>query len=456
MSFIEAYIKTRKNSLILQLTAGLLLLLLLGIVFIISKIASLSIEEKINCIAQVITAIAAILGLLIISINAYYTSILAQFIQQSRSNINENFSSAKQLLLEKLLENQDIEIEVSYGEPGRDNLPPERLYQAIEQLGSIQVETRLGAIYTLEQIAKDCPNDHWAIMELFAAFIRENAPIIVDEDNLQAELIPLPTDIQAALTALARRDIKNEQKNQKLDLRYIDIRGADLSNANLHGADFTGSDLRHVTFYMANLENADFSGVNLQEAVFYEANLQCCLFYEADLQATILRKANLSSAVFYLANLQAAILYDANLSEVIFYQANLATANLCDANLEFANLEACNLSSANLIGSNLQGANLIGANLQNASLSTANLQEAILYEAILVKTNLCDTNMTKANLVGANLTGTILQDANLNGADLSRVENLEQNQLELALGDRATILPGSIKFPNHWMQEVTE
>ena len=190
MSFIEAYIKTRKNSFTLQLTAGSLILLLVGIVFIISQVPSLSIDEKIDCITQVITATAAILGLLIISINAYYTSMLAQLIQQSRSNITENFSSAKQLLLEKLLENQDIEIEVSYGEPESENLTPGRLYQAIEQLGSIQVETRLGAIYTLEQIAKDCPNDHWAIMELFAAFIRENAPKIAEKDNLQGEFAP--------------------------------------------------------------------------------------------------------------------------------------------------------------------------------------------------------------------------------------------------------------------------
>ncbi len=453
MSFIEAYIKTRKDSFTLQTAVGLLILLLLGIIFIFSENANLSIEEKIDYITQVITATAAILGLLIISINAYYISVLAQGIQQGGFNVNENFSSAKQLLLEKLIENQDIEIEVSYGEPGRENLTSERLYQAIEQLGSLQIETRLGAIYTLEQIARDCPNDHWAIVELFAAFIRENAPIIIDDENLQAELSPLPTDIQAALTAIARRDISKEEENQNLDLRYIDIRGADLSSANFCGADFTGSDLRYCTFFAANLETADFSGVNLQEAVFYEANLHSCLFYEANLQAAVLRKANLSRAVFYQANLQAAILYDANLTEVIFYQANLEAANLCDVNLKFANLEACNLKSANLIGSNLQGANLIGANLQNASLSTANLQEAILYEAILLKTNLCDTNLTKANLVGANLSGVILQDANLSSADLSRVENLEQNQIELALGDRATILPQSLKSPNHWMEE---
>lgn len=388
MSFIEAYIKTRKDSFTLQTAVGLLILLLLGIIFIFSENANLSIEEKIDCITQVITATAAILGLLIISINAYYISVLAQGIQQGGFNVSENFSLAKQLLLEKLIKNQDIEIEVSYGEPGRENSTSERLYQAIGQLGSLQIETRLGAIYTLEQIARDCPNDHWAIIELFAAFIRENAPIIIDDDINRQDQLPLPTDIQAALTAIARRDISKEPENQNLDLRYIDIRGADLSSANLRGADFTGSDLRYCTFFAANLETADFSGVNLQEAVFYEANLQSCLFYEANLQATVLRKANLSRAVFYQANLQAAILYDANLSEVIFYQANLEAANLCDVNLKFANLEACNLKSANLIGSDLQGANLIGANLQNASLSTANLQEAILYEASLLKANL--------------------------------------------------------------------
>ncbi|PAX45859.1 pentapeptide repeat-containing protein, partial [Brunnivagina elsteri] len=382
------------------------------------------------------------------------TKILVREIRQKLTGGSSNCSTDKQLRLEKLIENQDIQIEVSYGDVTEDKPNTDGFHQAIEQLGSNKAETRLGAIYTLEQIAKDVPAKQWTIVEILAAFIRENAPVFSsdrDEDEEVEERISLlPTDIQAALTAIARRDISKEPENQKLDLRYINISNADLTEGNLQDADFTGSDLRGVIFYGANLKAADFSGVNLQEAVMYEADLHEALFYEANLQMAILRKANLKNAIFYGADLQSATLYDANLSEAIFYQAKLQATNFCDANLARANLEACNLTNGNLIGANLQGANLIGANLQNATFSTANLQEAILLEAVLSKTNFSDANLSKANLVGANLAGTIFQDANLNGADLSRVENLEAQQIETALGDSTTILPDGLAIPSHW------
>ena len=97
----------------------------------------------------------------------------------------------------------------------------ERFTRAVEQLGSERLEIRLGGIYALERLAKDSPQDHWTIMEVLTAFIRENAPW-----PLQAEGPPPPspegqeaaaaaakpttkskprTDIQAALTIIGRR-----------------------------------------------------------------------------------------------------------------------------------------------------------------------------------------------------------------------------------------------------------
>lgn len=453
MSFVNGIIETTKARVGLQVLAGLFISVLSLIVFLILHNQGLTLEQKSEYLTEIITISSAILGLLVISFNTYYIRMLAKEIQEKYNNPGNGFSSAKLQLLEKLIENQDIQIEVSYGDTLEEKSTPQGFYQAIEQLGSEKTETRLGAIYNLEQIAKDSPDKHWTIIEILAAYVRENAPAIVSDEESDAdlELSVLPTDIQAALTAIARRDVSKEPKNQKLDLRFIDIRGADLSGANLQGADFTGADLREVILYGANLEAADFSGVNLQEVVMYEANLQEALFYEANLQGAVLRKANLSKAVFYEANLHAAILYDAQLPEAVFYQAILQSANLCDANLKDASLEGCHLIGANLIGANLQGANLIGANLQNVSFSTANLQEAILYEAILSKANLCDANLSKANLVGANLIGAILQETNLCGVDLSRAENLQQQQIELAVGDSATILPEHLKAPSHWV-----
>jgi uncharacterized protein YjbI with pentapeptide repeats len=445
-----------KVKLFWQLITGLFILILSLIVLLILDEQSLIFEQKIEYITHLVTGTATIVGLGIIAYNVHYTRMLVKEIQEKNSN-GSNISSAKLLLLEKLIENQDIQIQVSYTDSGESRIITEDFYSCISQLGSDKPEARLGAIYTLEQIAKDNKSKQWTIMETLAAFVRENAPAIMsedegeDDDKFDPELLVLPTDIQAALTVIARRDVSKEPKNKKLDLRYVDIRGADLSGANLQGADFTGSCLQGCLFYEANLEAADFSGADMQSTVLYESNLQEALFYEANLESAVLPKANLKKAVFYQANLHLATLYDANLSEAVFYQANLEGANLSDANLKFANLEGCNISGANLIGANLQSANLIGANFQNASLSTASLNEAILFEANLIKANLCNANLTHANLVGANLNNAILQDADLTGADLSRAENIEQQQIESAQGNTNTTLPKHLTPPSHWV-----
>jgi hypothetical protein len=56
-----------------------------------------------------------------------------------------------------------------------------RFTQAIGQLGAMKaaepnLEVRLGGIYALERIARDSPRDHWTIMEVLTAYVRENAP----------------------------------------------------------------------------------------------------------------------------------------------------------------------------------------------------------------------------------------------------------------------------------------
>jgi hypothetical protein len=58
----------------------------------------------------------------------------------------------------------------------------DRYSKAIELLGAVNtkgepnIEVRLGAIYALERIAFDSPRDHWTIMEVLTAYVRQNAP----------------------------------------------------------------------------------------------------------------------------------------------------------------------------------------------------------------------------------------------------------------------------------------
>ena len=140
----------------------------------------------------------------------------------------------------------------------------ERFTRAIDQLGAInekgekKLEIRLGGIYALERIARDSPRkDHWQIMEILTAYVRENASWKDDDEeeseetsNEKKRLPKLPTDIQAVLTVLGRRIRAYEKADQSLDLTRTNLRGANLKNAHLEGAHLTG----------ALLEGADLTG----------------------------------------------------------------------------------------------------------------------------------------------------------------------------------------------------
>ncbi|QMS87858.1 pentapeptide repeat-containing protein [Nostoc edaphicum CCNP1411] len=294
------------------------------------NVEGLSTEQRLDYGIKALTTTGTIFVGIAVFINAFYAAKRAEAMDKSAEAANKSAEAA-----------------LRNAEAAQDKQITERFAKAIEQLGNEKIETRLGAIYTLERIAKDSKDDHWTIMEVLTAFVRVNAPLKKDEEQ---ESPKIRTDIQAALTVIGRRNTENEQEKQRLDLSNIDIRGVDLIKANLERADFISSNLEGALLMQARLQNAEFYNANLRSVAFFEANL-----------------------------------HKAYLSETKLQQANLYKANL-------------------------QGSFLPGANLHLANLVEANLQ----------KTN------------------------------LSGVKNLEQHQIELAKGDRTTILPENLQPPEHW------
>ena len=114
----------------------------------------------------------------------------------------------------------------------------ERFTKAIEQLGQKgpdNMAIRLGGIYALERLAKDSETDHGPIMEVLTAYVRENAPR-QEEDPQKAAEKP-PTDIQAILTVIVRRETTGKNRgNDPLDLNHTRLTRANLSEADLRGA----------------------------------------------------------------------------------------------------------------------------------------------------------------------------------------------------------------------------
>jgi uncharacterized protein YjbI with pentapeptide repeats len=329
----------------------------------------------------------------------------------------------------------------------REGQVTERFTKAIDQLGNRDsLDVRLGGIYALERIARESERDHWPIIEVLTAFVRE-APNRMETGVTEAKDTDSGkkpgVDVQAALTVLARRTVDFDGNDQHLDLAEAELRSANLSEANLGGAILSHANLGGADLSQANLEGALLAYANLERALLSEANLGGAYLYYANLRGALLSQANLGGANLTGANVERANLSEANLGDARLSEAKLEEAQLWGADLERADLYKANLRGANLSGAklegavlsqaNLEGADLSGANLGDARLSIANLGDARLSGAKLERADLSGANLKRANLSEANLGGALLSQANLEGANLSRA-SLEGAELETALG----------------------
>ncbi|MFN7657556.1 MAG: pentapeptide repeat-containing protein, partial [Dolichospermum sp.] len=171
----------------------------------------------------------------------------------------------------------------------------ERFSKAIEQLGSDKPEVILGGIYTLERIARDSAPDQWTIMEVLTAFVRQNAPIIKENESQspedQEKFLKLRISIQACLTVIAERK-HPYLENKPLDLTKVNISGFNLYGADLKGANLFGADLREANHAGAVHIGADLRGAVLAGAVLIGANL-----FGAVLTGAVLAGAKLTGAI---------------------------------------------------------------------------------------------------------------------------------------------------------------
>ena len=140
----------------------------------------------------------------------------------------------------------------------------------------------------MERIARDSEKDHWQVMEVLTAFVREESPHSEDKPSTQ----PITSDIQAILTVVGRRKPKYDLKGLRLDL----------SETHLHGARLTGANLRTASLYNVNFQGAIFQNTILHGTNFHGSSLNQCLFerahlLDANIEGCEIRNADFSEAV---------------------------------------------------------------------------------------------------------------------------------------------------------------
>jgi hypothetical protein len=292
----------------------------------------------------------------------------------------------------------------------------DRYTKAIEQLGALtadnkpNVEVRLGAIYALERIAFDSPRDHWPIMEVLTAYVRQNAPAPAQEpmkqetyaqdtpkenEDTEKKIVKTPaTEIQAILTVLGRRKRghKRERKGQRLHLGVSDLCGAFFMGAYLDGAIFIGAHLESVYFTDAHLDRANFIDANIDRANFDKAHLDGARFDKAHLDGAGFTRAHLDGAGFYEAHLDGARFLGAHLDEANFNQAQLNGARfelayLAGAWFPGAHLREADFTEANLAGAFFHGALdlTVGQFASSLGVEQAHFDEAFRRELELAK-----------------------------------------------------------------------
>jgi hypothetical protein len=221
----------------------------------------------------------------------------------------------------------------------------------VDQLGSQNVDVRIGGIYALERLAKNSPADRNAIQYLLGAFVRNNAswpvgapdgpqhPTATVDEYLTWLTVRAP-DIQAAVGILGRLP-------HSPDARVLYLSRTDLRGLQLDGAELTGIQMRHA---------------NLARASLRETRLG-----RGDLQDTDLRRANLEHAHLTWAN--------------------LSHAHLQDADLRHADLSHADLRGANLTGAIIDGIILTGARADNATAWPVDLDAETRRELGIIETS---------------------------------------------------------------------
>jgi hypothetical protein len=179
----------------------------------------------------------------------------------------------------------------------------ERFARALDQLGSEQLDVRLGGIYGLERIAArapgaaaaaaggayrppgsgDPPSVFWGsqdraqVFEILSAYVRTTShrpPI--GPGGADATLQTSQPDVNAAVTVLARRTVLEGDPPLDLSgslLPSARLGWARLARADLRGADVRGTSLQHADLAGAHLEQSLLCGTQFQGADLRGAHL---------------------------------------------------------------------------------------------------------------------------------------------------------------------------------------
>lgn len=138
-----------------------------------------------------------------------------------------------------------------------------------EVIYSENIEARIGALYSLEGLAKGRRMDASVVYDTICAYVRANAPIFPDEYYESGHDHSFRLDIQVALDVIGRQDyhLRECLNDDKLDLSRCDLLRYKMHNKDFRGCSFNesyipkfinNSDFDKSTFLLTGLHGRSF------------------------------------------------------------------------------------------------------------------------------------------------------------------------------------------------------
>ena len=305
----------------------------------------------------------------------------------------------------------------------------ERFTRAIDQLGSDKVPIRLGGIYALERIARDSDKDHWQVMQVLMACVPRK-PALDTQMGEDLPKQPIPSEVQPLLEVLGRLNTKHDDPWTRLNLRKADLRGTDLRATNLARATLVEADLQRTFLESANLQEANLALADVRGAWLSKSDLRDAKLSPADLRGTDLTNADLRGANLNGANFQWGPLshIGGRLESAVLGSPDRRT-QLVGANFKGAKVRNAYFQGADLTHADFEGADLTGSSFRRAFVRLADdsFDDNPSFNTALTGANFCRADMTRADI---------------RHTDLSAAIGLTQAQVDSALSDGTTKLPG--------------
>jgi uncharacterized protein YjbI with pentapeptide repeats len=242
----------------------------------------------------------------------------------------------------------------------------ERFAKAIELLGENEIQSIRGGIYALERLARDSERDHWPIMEVLTAYVREKSPwppgargiTSRDEATRQEDTLL----VREALTVLGRRSHIDKEATEERGLNLIstDFLKAYLENANFSNANFAQSNLYRTVLWRSNLSHANCYKALMDTILLVDAEIENTNLRRASLRGANLTRGSFEGAIFGNTDLTGANLTEAHMDGVRFKESNLERASFEGAHLRGTEFHGCSLAGARFRKADLRGASFMG------------------------------------------------------------------------------------------------